>query len=260
MEINTKLSINISGDKLVSHSNEHFKAVIIDDLFESEYILECHREFIEMGDKDFVHYQNPFFEFEKYTMNKKDLMPEKIRDLFNYLHCEEFVKVISGITGIDDLMVDDQRWGGGLHMTKEGGYLSVHKDFNVLPTSYKEGEQMLRCVNIIGYINPDWREGDGGELEFWDKDGNESLLKVEPKFNRWVIFDTRNNFHGHPHPYKGKSPRTSIAAYYYKTGKMEESLWSSTQYLKLPWMEDSKEYEEERIKRADHRTRYKSIA
>jgi Rps23 Pro-64 3,4-dihydroxylase Tpa1-like proline 4-hydroxylase len=259
MSTDQKFQIRVNIDNPLSYNNEHFKAVILDDLFDPEYVNECHREFMEIGEDKFVHYQNPFFEFEKYTMNKKEEMPEKIRDLFNYLHSEDFIRKVSEITGIDDLVVDEQRWGGGLHMTKEGGYLSIHKDFNVLPTSYKDGKQMLRCVNIIGYINPEWSEGEGGELEFWDREGKESLLNVEPKFNRWVIFDTRNNFHGHPHPYRGKSPRTSIAAYYYiKTSVLEEE-WMSTVYLRLPWMEETEEYSKMREERANHKLRYSNL-
>jgi hypothetical protein len=74
-----------------------------------------------------------------------------------------------------------------------------------------------------------------------------------------VIFDTRNNFHGHPHPYRGKSPRTSIAAYYYiKTSVLEEE-WMSTVYLRLPWMEETEEYSKMREERANHKLRYSNL-
>lgn len=142
-------------------------------------------------------------------------------------------------------------------MTKKGGYLSVHKDFNVLPTSYSGDLQMLRCMNLIGYLNSEWKSGDGGELEFWDLQGTKSMVSVEPKFNRWVLFDTRENFHGHPYPYRGKSPRISIASYYYREQNVDESLWSSTKYLKLPWMEESEGYKKEREERSNYKSRYK---
>ena len=186
-------------------------------------------------------------------------MPENLANLFSFLHSGSFVEKVSNITGIPDLLVDDDRWGGGLHMTKKGGYLSVHKDFNVLPTSYKDDLQMLRCVNIIGYLNKNWKDGDGGELEFWKKDGSEGLARIEPKYNRWVIFDTRNNFHGHPYPYQGDSPRISIAAYYYIKTNVIEDEWMSTVYLKLPWMDESEEYKGMREERANHKLRYSKL-
>jgi hypothetical protein len=38
-----------------------------------------------------------------------------------------------------------------------------------------------------------------------------------------------------------------------------EEEWSSTEYLKLPWMEESEEYATERKKRADHKLRYSNL-
>jgi Rps23 Pro-64 3,4-dihydroxylase Tpa1-like proline 4-hydroxylase len=186
-------------------------------------------------------------------------MPDQVREVFIFIHSPEIIDFISKIVNLNPLLVDEKRWGGGLHKTKKGGYLSVHKDFTVLPTSYKDEEQMLRCVNLIGYLNSDWKEEDGGHLEFWDSNGEKVVSKVPIKFNRWVIFDTRNNYHGHPIPYQGETPRISIASYYYTREKIEGSKWSSTEYLKLPWMEDSEEYQEKRRERSNHEKRYGSF-
>ena len=245
-------------DVLRFHS-EYPRHIVLDDLFDPEIIRNCSKDFLNLDDSNFVRYDNKFFEFEKYTLNKENLIPESLLSIFKTIHSEEFVKEVSIVTVIEDLMVDPDRWGGGLHMTKKGGYLSVHKDFNVLPSTYKDDKQMLRCINIIGYINEDWKEGDGGELEFWDKEGKECILKIEPKFNRWIIFDTRENFHGHPYPYKGKSPRISIASYYYTRVNVEETEWMSTVYLRLPWMEESEEYKKMREERADSKIRYSNL-
>jgi len=250
---------NLVREAKKEYTEESPKFVIIDDLFDKEFILACQDEFLAISDSDFIRYANPYFEYEKYAMNDQNKMPEKLVSLFRYIHSEDFVKTVSEITGIPDLLVDEKRWGGGLHKTKEGGYLSIHKDFNILPTTYNDDKQMLRCINLIGYLNSNWKPGDGGELEFWDKDGSNEVKKIEPKFNRWVLFDTRNNFHGHPYPYQGESPRISIASYYYIKTNVIEDEWSSTVYLKLPWMEESDEYASERQKRADHKLRYPGL-
>lgn len=238
------------------YTKESPKFVIIDNLFDEEFILKCQDEFLAIEDSEFVRYANPYFEYEKYAMNDQNKMPENLVKLFRYIHSPDFIQTVSNVTGIEDLLVDEKRWGGGLHKTKEGGYLSIHKDFNILPTTYNDDKQMLRCVNLIGYLNSNWKPEDGGELEFWTGDGVEV---IQPKFNRWVLFDTRNNFHGHPYPYQGKSPRISIASYYYIRTNVIEDEWSSTEYLKLPWMEESEEYAEERKKRADHKLRYPNL-
>jgi len=235
------------------------KYVVIDGLFDPEFIKECQDEFLNIEESEFIRYSNPYFEFDKYTMNDTAKMPTKLEALFRYVHSEEFIDKVSEITGIEGLLVDEKRWGGGLHMTKKGGYLSVHKDFNILPTSYKDDLQMLRCINLIGYLNSNWKPGDGGELEFWDESGNHVAERIEPKFNRWVLFDTRNNYHGQPYPYQGESPRISIASYYYTRTKVIENEWMSTEYLKLPWMEESDDYINERKLRADHKLRYSNL-
>ena len=62
-----------------------------------------------------------------------------------------------------------------MHKTKHGGYLSIHKDFNVLPDSYSNTKQLLRCINVIGYLTDEDQEFNNGSLEFW-KDGKVTKL------------------------------------------------------------------------------------
>lgn len=240
-------------------SSSGTRSVSIEELFDPSFIRECEKEFKQIPEEIFLRYSDPYFEYEKYALNGVENMPSKIRSLFDFIHSREFIDFISEVTGLEDLYVDEKRWGGGLHKTKKGGYLSIHKDFTVLPTSYKEEKQMLRCINLIGYMTEEWDEKDGGHLEFWDSEGRELIERSPISFNKWVIFDTRDNYHGHPHPYMGEVPRMSIASYYYIKEKIEESKWSSTEYLKLPWMEDSEEYFQKRLERKDHRKRYQNL-
>ncbi len=252
--INPDLNLEELREKFLSSKAKY---VIIDDLFDPTLIRKCETEFMKIQDSEYVKYSDPHFEFGKYALNSVEKMPPRVREVFTFIHSQKFIDFISSITDLSPLLVDEKRWGGGLHKTKKEGYLSVHKDFTVLPTSYKDEEQMLRCINLIGYLNSNWKEEDGGHLEFWDSKGEKELNKVAIKFNRWVIFDTRNNYHGHPIPYRGESPRISIASYYYIRKKTEDYKWSSTEYLKLPWMEDSEEYREKRKERSDFEKRYR---
>jgi Rps23 Pro-64 3,4-dihydroxylase Tpa1-like proline 4-hydroxylase len=236
-----------------------FPHVVIDGLLDDATARACATEFKEWTQTDlsqFVRYTDKDFEFEKYTLNKISEMPPQLAKVFAALHSDSFMRVMQQITGFADLRLDEKLWGGGLHMTKKGGYLACHKDFSVLPTSFESKKQLLRVVNIIGYFNPDWKPGDGGELELWENTGTRAEKKISPQFNRWVIFDTRDSFHGHPFPYQGETPRFSVAAYYYLEQTVEQKRWSSTSYLKLPWREDSPEYEQRRKDRASAELRY----
>lgn len=252
------LNLNLDIEKIkLEYSKNKPNYVVIDNLFDTDFIKDCEAEFLKISDEDFFRYSDKYFEFEKYTLNNVDKMPSKLRQLFEFIHSTQFVEFVSKVTNVETLQIDDKRWGGGLHKTKKDGYLSIHKDFNVLPDSYKDDLQLLRCINLIGYITDEDQTNNDGSLEFWNSD--DVKIKLQNNFNSWVLFDTRNNFHGHPHPFKGEKPRMSIASYYYKREKIDSNQWSSTEYLKLPWMEETEEYIQKRKDRADYKKRYSNI-
>ena len=74
---------------------------------------------------------------------------------------------------------------------------------------------MRRALNLLLYLNAHWKPGDGGELELWAPDMSRCVRKVEPVFNRAVVFKTSlTSFHGHPEPLQAEE-RRSLAVYYY---------------------------------------------
>lgn len=126
---------------------------------------------------------------------------------------EKFVDILRKITGIDVIYADPDLKGGGLHSSKRGGYLNVHTDFNFHPT-----QNTHRRLNLIIYVNQEWREEWGGALELWNADVSACEATLFPKFNRAVLFETSEiSFHGHPKPLTSPDDvtRKSIALYYY---------------------------------------------
>jgi Rps23 Pro-64 3,4-dihydroxylase Tpa1-like proline 4-hydroxylase len=107
--------------------------------------------------------------------------------------------------------------GGGLHTHSTNGKLNVHLDYAIHP---KLGLQ--RKLNLIVYLNDNWKEEWGGHIEFWSHDETknapkECVKKVAPLFNRAVLFDTtQNSWHGLPEPLKcpDGEMRKSLAVYY----------------------------------------------
>lgn len=237
-------------------AHKPFSHAVLNNLISQSDFDACAEEFLKLGPEHMLPYHSEGFEFDKFVLNKREHMPEKLGALFDEMHSDEFISALERTTGFTDLKCDQLRWGGGLHLTKPGGYLAVHKDFSVLPSTFGDAKQYLRVLNVIGYLTPDWEPGFGGELELWNDAGSECVKTLEPRANRWVIFDTREKFHGHPWPYKGKAPRISVAAYYYQELEVPRDAWHSTVYLKLPWREDSEEYARARRERADASRRY----
>jgi Rps23 Pro-64 3,4-dihydroxylase Tpa1-like proline 4-hydroxylase len=139
------------------------------------------------------------------------------RLLFYHLNSITFLEFMSRITGIDNLIPDPSFDGGGLHQIVRGGKLGIHADFNRHP---KYG--LDRRLNVILYLNKDWREEYGGHLELWDRSMTRCEAKLLPVFNRLVIFGTTDfTYHGHPDPLLclDGMTRKSLALYYFSNGR-----------------------------------------
>jgi Rps23 Pro-64 3,4-dihydroxylase Tpa1-like proline 4-hydroxylase len=136
-----------------------------------------------------------------------------ISALVNYLNSPIMLKYLEELTGIDNLISDELLMGGGLHKITSGGKLAIHKDYNVHPV-----KKMYRRLNLLIYLNKDWKQEWEGNLELWDKDHTKLEVSVEPLFNRAVIFTiSEDSLHGHPVPLNTPEnvSRNSIALYYF---------------------------------------------
>lgn len=158
-------------------------------------------------------------EFHDHNQNKKlaseedTNMGNNTRQLISQLNSSSFLKFLETLTGIEGLIPDPHLRGGGLHQIVRGGHLGVHADFN-----WYEKLKLYRRVNVLIYLNKDWKEEYGGHLELWDKEMTKSEAKILPIFNRFAAFSTTNtSYHGHPEPLNCPEGRTrkSLAMYYY---------------------------------------------
>lgn len=221
-----------------------------------ELAVDASDAFTGIEYENMVQYEDPDFEFRKCALNRVDAMPEAIADLIAHLQSRQFVWELEAMTGILGLETDPNLWGGGIHATLPGGYLALHRDFNVLPTSYRDPVPLRRALNLILYLTPNYLPEWGGQLELWDETGTNQRLQVAPEFGRAVLFDPSRNFHGHPHPWNAMWPRQSVAVYYYVRENVPQDHWRSTEYLPLPWKEDTAEARMKRVARANARERY----
>src|SRR5216684_2798281 len=102
-------------------------------------------------------------ERKKVQITDSNLFPEPIARLHDILSSPEFVSDLSYITGIPNLIADEELVGGGVHVTGPGGRLDVHIDFN-----YMKERKLHRRVNLLLYLNPTWQEEWGGQIQLWD--------------------------------------------------------------------------------------------
>ena len=150
--------------------------------------------------------------------HKRQISPydcdETMRAAFALFNSAPMLQFIEALTGMKGLLPDPYFAGGGLHETSAGGLLGIHADFQV-----NESLQLYRRVNMLVYLNQDWKLEYGGNLELWDRQMQAKQQTVAPLFNRCVIFNTdADSFHGHPDPLTTPEgvTRRSIALYYYQ--------------------------------------------
>lgn len=232
--------------------------IVIDEgLFPNVLLREAAQDFAALPADRMTEYADPDFEYGKRTMNDLSQMPSGLRYVIESAMTPAFVRHLEYRTGLKDLVTDSGLWGGGAHVTMPGGYLAMHRDFNVLPTSYRDAVPLRRVLNLIVYLTEGWSHGWGGELEIENRNGSDiDVRTISPLFGRAVLFDPSETFHGHPHPYRGPVPRQSIAVYYYVRERVPQSQWRSTEYLSLPWKKDTLEAQKKRMERSFARLRY----
>ena len=173
----------------------------------------------------------------KLEFTKAEMMPSEARDVLYFLNSAIVLNFLEQLTGIENLLPDPYFVGGGLHQIQPGGFLDVHADFN----KYQKFD-LDRRLNLLIYLNEDWKEEYGGHLELWDKTMSNCEKTILPIFNRCVVFSTTSDsFHGHPMPLTCPPDRTrkSLAVYYYTNGRPEEEInfAHSTVFKKRPGKE-----------------------
>jgi hypothetical protein len=143
-----------------------------------------------------------------------------VRQFLDAMNSFETLQFLERLTKIEGLIPDPYFGGGGLHQIEPGGFLKVHADFNWHPKL-----RLDRRLNMLIYLNQEWREEFGGHLELWDAATGTCRRKILPLFNRTVVFSTTDtSLHGHPHPLTTPPgvTRKSVSLYYYTNGRPED--------------------------------------
>ena len=152
-------------------------------------------------------------------------LPQYTRNLFYALNSRPVLAFVEQVTGIKGLIPDPYFSGGGIHVVANGGHLDIHADFN-----HHGALNLERRVNLLIYLNHDWREEYGGSFEVWSENMSEKVAGFVPIFNRMCMFSTSSeSWHGNPEPvnHPDGQPRMSIALYYY-TATWDDSRKSHT--------------------------------
>lgn len=202
------------------HAHAHqtanpFPHSVIDDFLPPQLLDTVLAEFPSPHTDGWERYDDPLQ--KKLGSRDEELLGPQTRLLLHEFNSAPFVRFLEELTGIEGLIPDPWFEGGGLHQIERGGLLKVHVDFNK-HTLLK----LDRRINVLLYLNKDWEEDWGGQLELWDTEMTEAKKRIIPAFNRMVVFNTTDFAnHGHPDPLQcpPDRQRRSIALYYYSLGR-----------------------------------------
>jgi Rps23 Pro-64 3,4-dihydroxylase Tpa1-like proline 4-hydroxylase len=209
-----------------------FPHIYFDNFLPIEAAEAALRDFPEPKQAKWSEFDSP--QEKKLAFDIVERLPETVRDVLYFLNSRPMLEFLEILTGIKGVIPDPYYVGGGLHQIKPGGRLAVHADFN-----HHARLNLERRINVLVYLNKDWKEEYGGYFELWNKDMTAAEQKLLPIFNRCAIFSTTSSsFHGHPDPLTCPPDRTrkSIATYYYSNGRPEEEARDahSTLFVRRP--------------------------
>ena len=202
----------LSGLSTSFASAEPFPHTVIDSFLPEDIAKQCAEAFPAPGSEQWIHYAH--LNSAKWGMTDLESMPGVLRGVTVALNSPQFTRSLSTLSQVPDLESDPMLSGGGLHVSRQGGFLNVHTDF----VSHPLNRTWRRQLNLLLYLTEDWDEAWGGHLELWDADMRSAVQRVEPKFNRCVIFRTSTtSYHGVPEPLNtpGTTQRNSLALYYF---------------------------------------------
>lgn len=229
-----------------------FPHIMIDDFIDAGLLRRIAAHYPSLDNKTFFDRDQERF---KYQFHAQEVPYGPTRNLLAELNSRAFLAFLEEMTGIEGLIGDPYFAGGGLHLTRSGGHLGVHADFNMHSIMKVE-----RRLNLLIYLNEDWPKEYRGELELWDKQMTRREVAIEPIIGRAVVFNTSlDSFHGQPDPLAcpPDRDRRSIATYYYTALPAEASVPNRTTNFKprpgspdrIDWAVQSAHFIDERLPR-----------
>lgn len=214
-------------------SAQPFPHIVLHDIIDEELLNKVVEEFPDIANSPNQNHVKNYLESKNYTSGRA-LFGKATNKLVDYFNSPEWVNILQKITGIQEPLISDEELvGGGLSESGRGGILKLHSDFN---NHIKHGWD--RRINMLVYLNKDWDEAWGGDIQLWNRELTECVSRAYPHFGTVVIFNTDDySYHGFPDKITCPEDRRrmSLNIYYYSNGRPEHeknpiahySLWQT---------------------------------
>jgi Rps23 Pro-64 3,4-dihydroxylase Tpa1-like proline 4-hydroxylase len=193
--------------------------LVLDDLIDPAFVAAAETQELDRAMGLAIHEDTTMIKAESPEVNGA-----AAKAIFDSLLSPEFTSFLERLTGIDDLMGDPDHLRAGLHVNPVGAFHALHRDFRRHPVN-----GLYNRVNVIVFLNSDWKKEYRGELELWPSNRSACAQRISPDAGKVVIFETTaTSYHAIPEPVAcpPSRARLSLATRYYteKPGPHDEDL------------------------------------
>ena len=127
--------------------------------------------------------KHPLPEVLRYENNKFYEMPVT-EAIVNHLNSGKFMSWGEGLSNIEGLLPDPYLHGAGIVKMPRGKTITLHTDF-----TWNAKIKTQHSMNVGLYMNKEWREEWGGNLQFWNDDSTVCHLDIVVKPNSLIFWD-----------------------------------------------------------------------
>ena len=184
-----------------------FSHIAIDDFCDDQKLSALYDNIPQIKTKsaDYIFAKN------KFEKSKFQELGIEFKELYDDLISKRFQDLLKYITN-EDVFIDAKFYGGGIHRGGLESFLDMHVDFNYHPLN----SNWFRNLNLLLYLNKDWKKEYKGELKLKHKETGEKV-EIDVPFNRLAIMHCRGyTLHGYdPINFPENKFRTSLAIYAY---------------------------------------------
>lgn len=230
--------------------NDPFPHIISSNFLPSEVAVKAEEEFLDFNLNQLINsggyrYGNLHRHFSKF-----EKMPKTIKSIISFFYSKEFLSLLELKFNLKSVLPDWSLWGAGMHSSSRGGNLKIHSDF-----IYLRKNNLRRVLNLLFYLNSNWKDEWNGHIELWDKNMKKKVQFLSPKLNNILIFRTdKDSNHGYPDDLQCPENirRKSIALYYYVEEKkflplkIKMRKYYTTQWKKRPGSDDPEFMDQEK--------------
>lgn len=129
----------------------------------------------------------------------------------------DVVKIVEKITGIRDMLPDENLYAGGISLMAKDNFLNPHLD-----NSHDKNREAYRVLNLLYYVTPEWEHNLGGNLELWDDGPKGEPREIVSAFNRLTLMATHEKSWHSVNQVKVDRSRCCISNYYFSAKPLED--------------------------------------